>query len=343
MNISNYNSEYLDWLQKIKIKIKNAQIKAAITVNTELVLLYFDIGNELYNKFELEGWGNSVVEKLESDLKSEFQDVKGFSRRNLFYMKRFYAFYCNEPTIVQQLVAQIPWGHNILIFSKSNSIDEAIYYINSTIENNWSRSVLESQMSLSLFQRQGNSTNNFSKTLPIPNSDLVNQTIKDPYIFDFLSLKKDIDEKNIEEQLTKHITKFLLELGNGFAFIGRQFKIEIGEKDFFIDLLFYHTKLKCYVVVELKANEFKPEYAGKLSFYLSAVDGVLKMKEDNPSIGILLCQKKNKIEAEYSLRGIAQPIGISEYQLSKSIPENLKSELPSIDEIEKELEQKINK
>ena len=206
--------------------------------------------------------------------------------------------------------------------------------MNETFENNWSRNILDLQIESDLFKRKGNAVTNFSNSLPQPNSDLANQTLKDPYLFDFLTLKKDADEKSIEEQLTKHITHFLLELGKGFAFIGRQYHLEIGKKDYYIDLLFYHTKLRCYVVIELKAKEFKAEYAGKLNFYLSAVDDILKSKEDNPTIGILLCKERNKIEAEYALRGMSQPIGVAEFKLSKAIPKEIKSELPTIEEIE---------
>lgn len=283
------------------------------------------------------GWGNSIVDNLERDLNAEFPELKGFSRRNLFYMKGFFAFYKADFEKVQQLVAQIPWGHNILIYTKTKTIKEAIFYLNETISNNWSRSVLDLHIGTDLHKRQGKAITNFTNTLPVHDSDLANQTLKDPYLFDFLTLRKKADEKNIENQLIKHITHFLLELGTGFAFIGQQYKLEIGEKDFYIDLLFYHTKLKCYVVVELKAKIFKPEYAGKLSFYLSAVDDILKSDTDNPTIGLVLCQKKNKIEAEYALRGISQPIGVAEYQLSKAIPDEIKSDLPTIEEIEREL------
>jgi predicted nuclease of restriction endonuclease-like (RecB) superfamily len=258
-------------------------------------------------------------------------------------MKGFYSFYKADFEKVQQLVAQIPWGHNILIVSKSKSIQESIFYLSRTIENGWSRSILDMQIGIQLFQRQGKAITNFTNTLTNPTSDLANQTLKDPYLFDFLTLKKRADERSIEDQLTKHITQFLLELGTGFAFIGRQFKLEIGDKDFNIDLLFYHTKLRCYVVVELKAKNFKPEYAGKLSFYLSAVDDILKSDSDNPTIGIVLCQKKNKIEVEYALRGILQPIGVAEYQLIRAIPDDIRSSLPTTEEIEKELDATINK
>jgi predicted nuclease of restriction endonuclease-like (RecB) superfamily len=278
-----------------------------------------------------------MVDNLEKDLISEFPDLKGFSRRNLFYMKGFYSFYKGYFNQVQQLVAQIPWGHNILIMSKSKTIEESIFYLNETLQNNWSRSVLNIQIGTDLFSRQGKAITNFKNTLPNPNSDLAIQTLKDPYLFDFLTIRRNADEKSVEEQLTLHITKFLLELGTGFAFIGRQFKLEVGEKDFYIDLLFYHMKLRCYFVVELKAKSFKPEYAGKLSFYLSAIDDKLKSISDNPTIGIILCREKNRIEAEYALRGISQPIGVAEYQFSKAIPDDIKSDLPTIEEIEKEL------
>ncbi len=335
--LNRYDTEYIGWLTQLKSRIKQTQIKATLSANKEIILLYWEIGKELFEKQENKGWGNSVVNNLEKDLLKEFPNIKGFSRRNLFYMKSFYNFYKSDFLKVQQVVAQIPWGHNILIFSKSKNIEESIFYLNKTIENNWSRNVLDMQIKSELFVRQGKAITNFEKTLPISNSDLANETLKDPYLFDFLTLKENANEKNIEDQLTKHITQFLLELGTGFAFIGRQYKVEIGEKDFFIDLLFYHTKLRCYVVVELKAKDFKPEYAGKLSFYLSAIDDKLKTETDNPTIGIILCQGKNKIEAEYALRGISQPIGVAEYQLSRAIPENIKSDLPTIDEIEKEL------
>lgn len=332
-----YDSEYIEWLGVLKNRIKSTQIKAALSANKEIIELYWEIGKELYEKQENQGWGNSVVDNLEKDLITEFPDLKGFSRRNLFYMKGFYSFYKSDFEKVQQLVAQIPWGHNILIFSKSKTIGESVFYLTETVENSWSRSVLDMQIGTDLYSRQGKAITNFKNTLPSPDSDLAKQTLKDPYLFDFLTIKKNADEKNIEDQLIKHITQFLLELGTGFAFIGRQYKLEVGDKDFYIDLLFYHTKLRCYVVVELKVKNFKPEYAGKLSFYLSAIDDILKTESDNPTIGIVLCQSKNKIEAEYALRGISQPIGVAEYQLSRAIPDNIKSELPTIEEIEKEL------
>jgi len=342
MELNNGHIEYLKWLNKLKSRIRTTQIKAALSANSELIKLYWDIGKDIFDKQEIKAWGNSVVDNLSKDLKLEFPNMKGFSRRNLFYMKKFYSFYKSDIEKVQQLVAQIPWGHNILIISKSHDINEAVFYLNETLENNWSRDVLLLQIESELFKRKGNAITNFSASLPQPNSDLANQTLKDPYLFDFLTLKRDANEKNIEEQLTKHITHFLLELGKGFAFIGRQYHLEIENKDYYIDLLFYHTKLRCYVVIELKANEFKAEYAGKLNFYLSAVDDILKSKDDNPTIGILLCKERNKIEAEYALRGMSQPIGVAEFKLSKAIPKDIKSELPTIEEIEQATISAIN-
>ncbi len=334
MNLEKRNREYLNWVQNLKNKIGRAQIKAAISVNSELIKLYWEIGKELFQKQKENKWGEAIVAELSKDLSHEFPNIKGFSKRNLFYMKQFYDYYKSENKEVQQLVAQIPWGHNIKIFSTSKTKEQALFYIKETIENNWSRNVLSMQIESQLFERQGKSINNFSHSLPSIESDLANQTLKDPYLFDFLSLKKDADERSIEEQLIKHITNFLLELGKGFAYIGRQYHIEIGDKDYYLDLLFYHIKLKRYVVIELKIGKFKPEYAGKLNFYLSAIDDTLKSDSDNQTIGILLCKERNKVEAEYALRGMSQPIGIAKFQLSKSIPQDIKSELPTIEDIE---------
>ena len=278
--------------------------------------------------------------------------MQGLSATNLKYSKRFYTFY--QPVIGQQAVDQlqkqqpndlfgqqpvdqIPWGHNILIFSKSKDVKEAMFYIGQTIENNWSRDVLALQIKLKLYKRQGKAINNFKQTLPAPLSDLAQQTLKDPYIFDFLTLSRPYHEKDIESQLMAHITKFLLELGKGFAFIGRQYHLAIGDKDYYMDLLFYHTRLKCYVVIELKNTSFMPEYTGKLNFYLSAVDTMVKQADDNPTIGILLCRDKDTIEAEFALRDINKPMGVSEFQFTDVLPESLKSSLPTIAEIENEL------
>ena len=333
-------NEYKSWLKEVKQKILKSQIKASITVNIELLRLYWDLGKDISNKIEKSDWGSGIIDELSKDLKRHFPDIKGFSRSNLFSMRQWYDFYSkidNNFEKIQQLVGQIPWGHNVLIITKVNDLIEAQFYINKTIENNWSRSVLKHQIESKLYQRQGKAITNFRYTLPEPQSDLANETLKDPYKFDFLTLKEKTDEKDIEDQLISNITSFLLELGTGFAFVGRQFHILIGEKDYYIDLLFYHLKLKCYIVVELKAKSFKPEYAGKLNFYLSAINDLIKSEYDNPTIGLIICKSRNKIEAEYALKGINRPIGVAEYEFSKAIPDNLKSTLPTIEEIEEEL------
>ncbi len=334
------NSEYLNWVAKLKSKIQSAQLKAAVSVNKELLLLYWYLGKSIYLKVSESNWGTSVVEQLSKDLKNEFPNQKGFSRSNLFSMKQWFEFYSTsniEIEKIQQLVGQIPWGHNLVIITKSKSVDEAIFYCNKTIENNWSRAVLINQISSDFYNRQGKAITNFNNTLPDPHSELAVETLKDPYKLDFLDLQEKVLERDIEAQLVKHITSFLLELGAGFSFVGQQVPIKIDQQDFYIDLLFYHIKLKCYVVIELKAIEFKAEFAGKMNLYLSAVDDIMKIESDNPTIGLLLCQSKSEVIAEYALRGMTQPIGIAEYELSKAIPKNLKSDLPTIEKIEKEL------
>ncbi len=337
MKLSKKHTEYQNWVNELKTLIQKTQIKAAIAVNRELLELYWSIGKSISEKVNKANWGSSVVEELSKDLKTEFPNQKGFSRSNLFSMKKWYEFYSNsnvEIEKVQQLVGQIPWGHNVVIISKSKSVEEAIFYINKTLENNWSRSVLVHQIELGLYDRKGKAITNFNNTLPAPHSELANETLKDPYKFDFLTLQEKALEKDIEEQLVKHITSFLLELGKGFSFVGRQVPIKIDNQDFYIDLLFYHIKLKCYVVIELKAIEFKAEFAGKMNLYLSAVDDTLKTENENPTIGILLCKSKSKIVAEYALRGMTQPIGIAEYEIDKALPKEIKTELPTIEDIE---------
>jgi predicted nuclease of restriction endonuclease-like (RecB) superfamily len=270
--------------------------------------------------------------------------MQGFSVRNLKYTRQFYQFY--QDSIRQQAVAQIdtelfkqiPWGHHILIFSKAKDLLQAQFYIRQTIENNWSRDTLALQIKSQLFGRQGRSITNFSATLPDPMSDLAQQTLKDPYIFDFVSMSTTMKEKDLEKQLVTQITKFLLELGKGFAFVGQQYHLKIGGNDYYLDLLFYHVKLKCYVVIELKNTRFVPEYTGKMNFYLSAVDTLLKQHDDKPSIGILLCRDKNNIEAEFALRDFNKPIGVSEFTFTEILPEELKLSLPTVEELEQELE-----
>jgi predicted nuclease of restriction endonuclease-like (RecB) superfamily len=263
--------------------------------------------------------------------------MKGFSKRNLELMRQWYQFWSSENAIAQQLVSQIPWGHNLVIMTKIKDPIAALFYVQNTMQNSWSRAVLTHHIESDLYQREGRAISNFQETLPVPQSDLAQQTLKDPYTFDFLCLQKKHDEKELEDGLIAHVTQFLLELGAGFSYIGRQYRLEVSGDEFFIDLLFYHTRLHCYVVIELKAVKFKPEFAGKLNFYVSAVDGILKTEQDNPTIGILICKSKNDTVVEYTLKDIHKPIGVSEYVITKNLPPDLKSSLPSIEEIEAEL------
>jgi predicted nuclease of restriction endonuclease-like (RecB) superfamily len=337
MSLTKKHTEYINWVNELKTLIQRTQIKASISVNRELMSLYWTIGKSISEKVNTANWGSSVVEELSKDLKEEFPNQKGFSRSNLFSMKKWFEFYSQSEIDIekiQQLVGQIPWGHNVVIISKSKNIEEAIFYSNKTIENNWSRSVLLHQIELNLYERHGKAITNFTETLPTPHSELATETLKDPYKFDFLTLQEKALEKDIEIQLVKHITSFLLELGTGFSFVGQQVPVKIDNQDFYIDLLFYHIKLKCYVVVELKAIEFKAEFAGKMNLYLSAIDDSLKTKAENPTIGLLLCKSKSEIIAEYALRGMTQPIGIAEYEINNAIPKEIKTELPTIEEIE---------
>ncbi len=340
MNLEQINNpEYLNWVSLLKEKIQKAQLKTAISINTELLDLYWELGSSISNKIKEANWGTSIVEELSKSLKSDFPTQKGFSRSNLFSMKKWVEFYSSESQETkkfQQLVGQIPWGHNILIISKAKSIEEALFYCKKTIEHNWSRSILTLQIKSSLYSRKGKAISNFKTTLPSPHSELATETLKDPYKFDFLNLQEKVLEKDIEKQLVKNITSFLLELGEGFSFVGQQVPIKIDQNDFYLDLLFYHIKLRCYIVIELKTTEFKAEFAGKLNLYLSAVDDILKTEGDNPTIGLLLCQSKSKIIAEYALRGMTQPIGIAEYEFN-NIFKTIESKLPTIEKIETEL------
>ncbi len=331
------NQEYQQILNKIKIKIRSVQIKAAVSVNTALLMLYWDMGKIIAEKQRKSKWGDAIVERLAKDLKKEFPEMNGFSRTNLFGIRQWYLFYSQMDEKVQQLVGQLPWGHNLVIITKAKTPAEAVFYLNEAINHNWSRNTLVHQIESNLYLRQGRITHNFEATLPISQSDLAKQTLKDPYILDFLSLSNEAQEKEIEQALTEHITKFLLELGAGFSFVGNQFHLELAKQDYYIDLLFYHLNLRCYIAIELKTGEFKPEYAGKVNFYLSVIDKLLKQKEDNPSIGIILCKSKDRIIAEYALKDITKPIGVSEYMLVRAIPKKLKSNLPTIPELEKEL------
>lgn len=349
-----FNKEYKIWLADIKAKVRSAQIKAAVKVNTELLMLYWELGMDIVEKQKKVKWGEGFLSQLSKDLMAEFPDMKGFSLSNLKYIKQWCQFYKRESAISQQFVGQIglqiiaqitqiPWGHNIAIISKCKNVKEALYYVQNTITHNWSRSVLVHQIESGLYKREGKSVTNFALTLPKPQSDLAEQTLKDPYIFDFLSMTKKYDERDLENALLTHVTQFLLELGAGFAFLGRQVPVQVGTKEFFIDLLFYHTRLHCYMVIELKTGDFEPANAGQLNFYIKAVDSQLRKEGDCPTIGLLLCKNRDKLIAEYALSDIHKPIGVSEYKLTHSLPKKLKSSLPTIEQIEKELGKDIVK
>lgn len=336
---------YKEWIQMLKQKFQSSQTKAAVQVNSVLLEFYWELGREIVEKEKKAEWGSGFLQQMAKDLSVEFSNIRGFSYRNIRYIKQWYLFWQqavanSEKPIWQQTVAklvQIPWGHNLVIVSKCKDIDEAIFYVNNTLDHGISRSVLTHQIETDLYKREGSAITNFSNTLPPAQSDLVKEIIKDPYCFDFLTLTRDYQERELENALCHNITKFLLELGVGFAFIGRQYKVNAGDTEFKIDLLFYHVKLKCYVVIELKTVDFKPEFAGKLSFYTSLIDGEIKEETDNQTIGILICKSKNDIVVEYALKDINKPIGVSQYQLTEVLPDNLKSSLPSMEEIEQEL------
>lgn len=331
------DNNYKKWLIELKSKIKVAQIKAAVNVNTQLIELYWQLAEEIVQKQSTSDWGDAILEQLSVDLRLSFPNVGGFSRRNLYAIRQWYLFYSSQYKIVPQPVAQIPWGHNRLIISKIKDIEQAIFYCRATVENGWSRGNLEIAINNNYYNAKGKSISNFNKTLPSPQSELAEETLKNPYNLDFLGLEQDALEREIEDAMIQHITQFLIELGKGFAFVGRQYQLVVSDNEYYIDLLFYHLKLRCYVVVELKAGKFKPEHAGKLNFYLSAVDSLLKHPTDNPTIGLILCRYKDKIEAEYSLRDIEKPIGISEYTLTQVLPKDFESKLPTVEQLETQL------
>ena len=336
----NIDKNYSKWLKEIKNRVRTVQLKAMVKVNSELLNFYWELGADIVEKQANSKWGDGFLSKLSHDLMAEFPDMKGFSKRNLELIRQWYLFYTKEKPITQQAVSQltqVPWGHNIAIISKCKNRDKALYYLQNIITNNWSRSVLIHQIESGLYERKGKSITNFKLALPEPQSDLAIQTLKDPYVFDFLTMTKNYNELELEKELINHITHFLLELGAGFSYIGRQIPIKVGEREFYIDLLFYHTQLHCYVVIELKIADFEPEHAGKLNFYIKAVDSQYRKERDQQTIGILLCKKKDKMVAEYALSDIHKPIGVSEYQLTHILPDNLKPNLPSIEEFEKEL------
>ncbi len=327
---------YAEWLAELKTRIHSAQQRATLAVNRELVLLYWQIGRDILTRQAEQGWGARVVDRLAKDLRAAFPGMKGFSPRNLTYMRAF-ADARPDAEFVQAVLAQLTWYHQLALLDKLPGPQARRWYAAKTIEHNWSRNILVMQIETRLLERTGQAVTNFPATLPAPQSDLARESIKDPYRFDFLGLSVAAQEREIEHALVRHVTEFLLELGAGFAFVGRQVLLDVGGDEFFIDLLFYHLKLRCYMVIELKGGKFKPEHLGQLGFYLTAVDRQIRSEHDNPTIGLLLCKGKNKVVAEYALGDKSQPMGVAEYKLLESLPPELQTSLPSIDQIEREL------
>ena len=328
--------DYGSWLTSLKQRIQSARQRALLAANHEQIRLYHDIGREILERQGKQGWGAKVIDRLSADLRAAFPEMKGLSTSNLKYM-RFFALACPNFRIGQQSADQLPWFHIVTLITKLSDDSLRDWYAREAIERSWPRETLAIQIKNQLHIRQGAAVTNFEKRLDAPQAGLAAQILKDPYHFDFLGLADEAHERDIENALIRQITRFLLELGAGFAFVGRQFRLEVAGDEFFIDLLFYHTRLKCYVVVELKAHAFKPEHAGQLNFYLSAVDAQIKADDDKPTIGLLLCRTQNRLVAEYALSGIDKPIGVAEYQLLRALPEPLDASLPSIEEIEAEL------
>lgn len=339
-------SEYKDFLFEIKKKLRLVQLNAAVHVNQELLMFYWDLGAAIVEKQRNTTWGDGFLRQLSSDLMGEFPNMKGFSKRNLELVRQWHLFWSSpsgefaDVRFAKQAVSQIiriPWGHNLAIIAKCKQHDEALFYVHATLTHGWSRSVLTHQIESGLWEREGKALSNFQTTLPSPQSDLARQTLKDPYVFDFLTLTRDYNERQLEQGLLQHITKFLLELGAGFAYIGRQVPLQVGQKNFFLDLLFYHVHLHSYIVIELKTVDFEPEHAGKLNFYIKAVDEQLRGETDQPTIGLLLCKSRDRVVVEYALSDLHKPIGVSQYHITKQLPDILKSSLPSAEEIEYEL------
>ena len=329
-------SGYADWLADLKTRIHSAQQRATLAVNRELVGLYWQIGRDILARQADQGWGAKVIDRLAHDLRTAFPEMKGFSRANLMYIRGF-AEAWPDAEIVLQTVGQLPWGHNVVLLTRLKDPQQRLAYAQSAITHGWSRNVLNIHIETRLLERSGKAVTNFDACLPKPQSDLARESLKDPYRLDFLGIGREAGEREIENALVKHVTEFLLELGAGFAFVGRQVLLDVGGDEFFIDLLFYHLKLRCYVVIELKAGKFKPEHLGQLGFYMTAVDRQVKHKQDNPTIGLLLCKSKNKVVAEYALGDKSQPMGIAEFKLLESLPAEMQTSLPSIEQIEREL------
>lgn len=338
-NLSEMSDSYLQFIEEIKNEIQRQRLSVVLKANTSMICLYWNVGNAILKKQKEEGWGAKVIDRMSKDVKDAFPDMSGFSPRNIKYMRKF-AECWPDYEIVQRVAAQIPWRSNISLMDKLSDEKSRIWYAQKTIENGWSKTILDMQIESKLMERSGKAVNNFSVALPPPDSDLANQVFKDPYLFDFLGTDIPRREVEIERKLTEHIQNFLLELGQGFAFVGRQVHLEVGGQDFYIDLLFYHLKLRCYVVIELKACDFEPGFISQLNMYQNIVNDILRHPDDKPTIGLLLVKGKNKTVVEYSLAGYQNPIGVAEWkeQIVKVLPDDLKGSLPSIEEIEKELE-----
>ncbi|WP_330371225.1 PDDEXK nuclease domain-containing protein [Enterocloster asparagiformis] len=338
-NLSEMSDAYLKFIEEVKSEIQKQRISVVLNANSSMICLYWNIGRSILKKQEEEGWGAKIIDRMAKDLKEAFPEMSGFSPRNIKYMRKF-AESWPDFEIVQRVVAQIPWRTNISLMDKLKDEESRIWYAYKVIENGWSKAILDLQIESKLMDRSGRSVNNFPAALPPEDSDMVNQVFKDPYLFDFLGTDMPRREIEIERQLTEHIQSFLLELGQGFAFVGRQVHLEVGGDDFYLDLLFYHLKLRCFVVVELKACDFEPGFISQLNMYQNVVNDVLRHPDDKPTIGLLLVKGKNETVVEYSLAGYQNPIGVAEWknQIAKALPEELRSSLPSIEDIEKELE-----
>jgi predicted nuclease of restriction endonuclease-like (RecB) superfamily len=327
---------YAEWLAELKARVQAAQQRAALSVNHELLTLYWQLGRDILERQAREGWGAGVIEQVSADLRAAFPEIKGFSRSNLKYMRAF-AEAWPDLAIGQPPVGQLPWAHHLVLLTKLKTREARLAHAQQALTRGWSRNVLALHIEQRTLEREGKALTNFEQHLPKPQSDLARESLKDPYRFDFLTVGAEANEREIEAALVQHITRFLLELGAGFAFVGRQVQLEVGGEDFYLDLLFYHLKLRAYVVIEIKAGGFKPEHTGKLSFYLSAVDAQVKAPDDAPAVGLLLCKSKNRVVAEYALRDANKPMGVAEYQLVEALPKDLEASLPSVEQIEREL------
>ena len=330
--------DYATTLNEIKTRIRTERVRVAMAANAAMVLMYWEIGRIILARQATEGWGAKVIGRLSADLREEFPDMQGLSPRNLLFMRAFADIY-HDAQIVKQLVSQLPWGHVVHLIQRIKDPEARIWYAKAAIANGWSRSILDLQIASQAHLRQGKAVNNFALTLPPADSDMAAQVFKDPYLFDFIGTADPRREREVEQALVDHVQKFLLELGAGFAFVGRQVHLEFSSKDYYLDLLFYHLKLRCYVVVELKAVPFEPEFVGKLNMYMGAVDDLLRHADDKPTIGLLLCKGKDRIIAEYALSGFTRPIGVADWkkQLTETLPADLKGSLPTVEEIEAEL------